>query len=208
MASDTARARYWDDVYRQRGAADVSWFQAEPTPSLELLDAAAIGPEASVLDVGAGASRLVDALLTRGFTDLTALDVADEGLALARARLGAAADRVRWITSDLLTWEPGRTVDVWHDRAVFHFLTEPTARARYRDLLTAAVPAGGTVIVATFAEDGPAQCSGLDVCRYTSETLHAELGPSFDLVTSRRQEHVTPWGAVQPFTWIVLRAGT
>jgi 2-polyprenyl-3-methyl-5-hydroxy-6-metoxy-1,4-benzoquinol methylase len=173
-----------------------------------LLDAAGIRPEASVLDVGAGASRLVDALLKQGFTDLTALDVADEGLALARARLGAAADRVRWITADLLTWEPGRTFDVWHDRAVFHFLTEPTARGRYRGLLAAAVPAGGTVIVATFAEDGPAQCSGLDVCRYDPASLHAELGPSFDLVTSRRQEHVTPWGAVQPFTWVVLRAGT
>lgn len=205
MSPENSRAQYWDDVYGQRGDTDVSWFEPEPVQSLELMDLAGVEPGSSVVDVGAGASRFADALLARGFSDLTVLDVADEGLGLARARLGARADQVRWVTTDLLAWEPGRQFDLWHDRAVFHFLTTAADRSRYVDLLSTSVTTGGTAIIATFAEDGPAQCSGLDVCRYSPASLMTELGEVFGLIASRRHEHTTPWGAVQPFTWVVAR---
>ncbi len=204
MSTESSRARYWDDVYEHKGDADVSWFESEPTVSLALIDQLHVDARSAV-DVGAGSSRFVGALLARGFSDLTAVDIADEGLALARKRLGADADRVRWVSSDVLAWDPDRQFDLWHDRAVFHFLIEPADRSRYVELLTNSVRGGGHAIIATFAEDGPPQCSGLDVCRYSSQTLAEELGGGFELVTSRRQEHVTPWGAVQPFTWIVVR---
>ncbi len=205
MSRHGLRAQHWDAAYGQRGDTDVSWFEAEPTQSLGMLDRLGIGSAAAVVDVGAGASRLVDALVTRGFADLTALDVSDEGLGLARARLGPDADRVRWVVADVLTWEPGRRFDVWHDRAVFHFLTDAADRARYVELLGASLVPGGFAVLATFAEDGPVQCSGLDVCRYSPAELASALGDVFEVVTSHRHEHVTPWGSTQSFTWLAVR---
>lgn len=171
-----------------------------------MLDAAGVRPGMSVLDVGAGASGLAGALLARGFTDVTALDVAADGLAHARAELGAHAAEVDWVVADLLQWQPARRFDVWHDRAVFHFLTDPADRARYRALLHTALAPEGRVVMATFAEDGPDRCSALPTARYSPDQLRDELDADRWVVLAHRRElHTTPGGAVQPFTWLALR---
>jgi len=204
MAGD-GRARHWDGVYTRTDATQVSWFEPDPVCSLELLDIGGANPDVGLIDVGAGASRLVDVLLARGFTDLTALDVSDDGLALSRQRLGADAARVRWVVADLLDWVPDRRFGAWHDRAVFHFLTDPADRARYRELVAAALAPGALMVIATFAGDGPQQCSGLPTARYSAAELAAELGGALEVVADRREQHRTPWGAVQPFTWLAVR---
>lgn len=199
------RARHWAEVYTRRGDTQVSWYSPDPGVSLELIDAGAADPRLPAVDVGAGASRLVDALLQRGFADLTALDVSDDGLAHIRERLGPAATAVRWTVTDLLDWEPDRRFGLWHDRAVFHFLTHPADRDRYRDLLAAALAPGALVVVGTFAADGPDFCSGLPTARYAPDELAAELGAGLAVVARRREEHRTPGGGVQAFTWLALR---
>jgi hypothetical protein len=198
----SGHAAHWGAVYGQRDENTVSWFQPEPTYSLELLDLVGAAPDRPLIDVGAGASHLVDALLAREFSDVTVLDVADTVLAQARHRLGAAADRVQWIVADLLTWTPPRRYQTWHDRAVFHFLTDPTDQARYRHLLDTALLSDARIVIGTFAHDGPQQCSGLPTARYTPETLAAALGPTFEPIAHRREVHRTPAGAIQPFTWL------
>lgn len=200
------RAQHWAEVYTRRGDTEVSWYAPEPGVSLELIDAGAADPRRPAVDVGAGASRLVDALLARGFADVTAVDVSDDGLAHARARLGAAASGVDWVVTDLLDWQPDRRFGLWHDRAVFHFLTDPADRARYRDLLAAALAPGALVVVGTFAADGPESCSGLPTARYGPEELAAELGAGRTVLAQRREEHRTPSGGSQMFTWLALRA--
>jgi SAM-dependent methyltransferase len=203
-----ARQQHWESVYAEKSTEEVSWFEPSPSFSLAMLDAVGADPSMPVIDVGAGASRLAAALLRRGFTDVTALDVADDGLAAARRELGADADEVAWVTADLLTWSPTRRFDVWHDRAVFHFLTTPTEQQRYLATTRAALRSGAKLIIATFAEDGPEQCSGLPVVRYSPaqlvDTLNAHSGATFELLDHRREEHRTPWGAVQAFTWVAL----
>lgn len=186
------------------GAEEVSWFEAEPTTSVEMLDRGGLAASDSIIDIGGGASRLVDVLAGRGHTDLAVLDVSRAALDTSRQRLGDDAT-VTWIHADLLTWEPPRTWSVWHDRAVFHFLTEPGDRRSYRDLLARAVDPGGLVVVGTFALDGPEYCSGLPVRRYDHEGLAAELGTELRVVATGRADHPTPGGAVQPFTWVALR---
>lgn len=205
------RSQHWAEVYTRRGDTLVSWYAPEPGMSLELIDAGAADPRLPAVDVGAGASRLVDALLVRGFADVTALDVSDDGLAHARSRLdvagmGAAAAGVHWTVTDLLDWRPDRRFGLWHDRAVFHFLTDPADRARYRDLLTEALAPGGLVVVGTFADDGPESCSGLPTARYGPEELAVELGDGLTVLAQRREEHRTPAGGSQMFTWLALRA--
>lgn len=206
VAPGTAeRARHWDEVYQRLDETRVSWFEPEPAFSVALLDELGVGPGLSVVDIGAGAARLVDALLARGFGDLTALDVSDEGMAQARRRLGRNAGRVRWVAADVRSWHPGRRFDVWHDRAVFHFLTEPADRDRYLAVLAGALSAGGRVVIGTFAGDGPPRCSGLPVARYSPAALASVLGDEFEVVRTCRQEHRTPAGVVQPFTWLAAR---
>jgi len=204
------RAGHWDRVYETRAVDEVSWFQGRPATSLALIEALDLPPDAGIVDVGGGASSLVDALVAAGFRDLTVLDVSHAALEVARARLDAgagpeAAAAVHWVAADVCRWEPGRRFDLWHDRAVFHFLVEPDDRARYRASVTASLPPGGHVVMATFAADGPATCSGLPVARYDAPALAEELGSAFELVESRREVHTTPSGAMQPFTWVVLR---
>lgn len=201
----TGRAAHWDTVYGSKAEDAVSWFQESPKTSLELLAALPLAPSCSLVDVGGGASRLVDALLVRGGFDVTVLDVAAEGLAHAQRRLGRQADAVHWVTADVTRWQPRVRYDVWHDRAVFHFLVDTEDREHYRAVLADAVVEGGHVVLATFAADGPEQCSGLPVQRYDADALQAELGAGWERVAARRQVHRTPWGSDQPFTWLVLR---
>jgi 2-polyprenyl-3-methyl-5-hydroxy-6-metoxy-1,4-benzoquinol methylase len=197
------REGHWERVYETRSTDEVSWFQAQPSVSRRLVEAA-VGPQGSVVDVGAGASRLVDLLLDDGFTELTVLDVSERALAAVRLRLGRRSSAVSWVRTDVLDWQPGRTFDVWHDRAVFHFLTDPQDRSRYVERVRRATAPGGTVIVATFAPDGPTHCSGLPVIRSDAASLAAVFGEAFVLGHAEREEHVTPSGATQPFTWAVL----
>ena len=197
------RAIHWDSVYERNRTDGVSWYQSEPVMSLGLMDALGIVDDSGVIDVGGGASVLVDALLRRGFADLTVLDISDEALQASRARVGRDAS-VHWIAHDLLTWEPTRHYGLWHDRAVFHFLSGEEITT-YRHLVERSVAPGGSVIMATFALDGPGWCSGLPVTRYDAVQLAAVLGPAFTLIEERREVHTTPTGVDQPFTWIAAR---
>jgi len=199
------RSDYWDDTYRTRGVSGVSWYQPEPTVSLELVRLLGVGPADSVIDVGGGASMLVDHLVAQGFTDISVLDVSGVALEAAKRRLGSAT-AVDWLHEDLLCWRPTRRFGLWHDRAVFHFLTDEADRARYFEVLTDATEPGGAVILAAFADDGPEQCSGLPVARYSAAELERALGTAFLVLEARRELHTTPTGAAQPFTWVAARA--
>jgi SAM-dependent methyltransferase len=196
-----ALADHWDAAYSTRGIERVSWFQAVPETSLELVHALDILADAAVIDVGGGASFLVDELLDRGYGDLTVLDLSAAALEATQRRLPAGG-HVEFIRADLLEWEPDRHYDLWHDRAVFHFLVDDADKDGYVATLRRAVEPGGKVIVGTFAEDGPETCSGLPVDRYSTADLVAALGDGFDVLETRRERHVTPRGAVQPFTWV------
>jgi trans-aconitate methyltransferase len=194
----------WNDVY-ERSPSELSWYQAEPVVSLELIDALGVERDESVVDIGGGASSLAGRLLERGFTDVTVVDVAQSALAKARGLLGDAAGEVTWLVQDVRRWQPDRRYSLWHDRALFHFLVEDADRRRYLDAVERALGAGGRVVIATFAPDGPERCSGMPVVRYDGAGLAAAFGPGFELVHERREEHHTPRGAIQPFTWVALR---
>lgn len=196
---------HWTGVYDQKSPSAVSWYQPEPAPSLRALDRFGAGPSNSLIDVGGGASNLVDALVRRGWTDITVLDIAAPALEAAKARLCSNAEEVHWQVADITEWEPPRSYEVWHDRAVFHFLTEPAQRALYRRALLHGLAQGGLLIVATFGLNGPEKCSGLPVQRYDCASLTDALGEPFQLIESWREEHVTPWGASQSFNWCAFR---
>jgi ubiquinone/menaquinone biosynthesis C-methylase UbiE len=200
---------HWEAVYAAKAEDQVSWFQENPRLSIELIERAGVGRDGAILDVGGGASRLVDELLTRGHADLTVLDLSAEALEVARRRLGERAGLVNWIGADA-TEAPlaEHRYDLWHDRAVFHFLTNPVQRRRYVDLARRALRPGGHVIVATFGPDGPTRCSNLPVMRYTPQSLHAEFGPAFKLVEHREEEHRTPWGAAQAFVYCLFEVAS
>jgi trans-aconitate methyltransferase len=193
--------QHWDTVYATKGEHDVSWFEASPVVSLQLIEATGLAARTCVLDVGGGESRLVDALLARGVMCIAVLDVAREALARAQARLGDKARDVAWIEADVTGAWSWKEVDIWHDRAVFHFLTERADRDSYKAKLAEMLKPGGSAILATFAPDGPEKCSGLPVARYSPEMLSSELGEGFVLVDSRRHTHTTPWGALQAFQY-------
>lgn len=197
---------HWEKIYSSKSATEVSWFQEEAEMSLGLITEVASDRNASILDVGGGASRLVDGLLREGYEKVTVLDLSSAALEQARARLGEAADRVEWLEADIRTVEfEEAAIDVWHDRAVFHFLTSEEDRKAYVRQVRRAVRPGGYVLVATFADDGPERCSGLEVARYSAQDLHAEFGSAFRLVRSEREEHVTPWGSTQKFVYCLCR---
>ena len=204
MEVEVEARKHWEHVYESRPSDAVSWYQPHALRSLDLIRRVAPGLDARVLDVGAGASTLVDDLLDAGMTQLSVLDISAAALRVARERLGARARAVRWIEADItaVPLEPG-SVDVWHDRAVFHFLTDPAERAAYVAQVRRAVRPGGHVIVAAFGPDGPLQCSGLPVVRYAPGELHAQFGEAFELVEHQSEDHRTPWGAVQHFVYCV-----
>jgi SAM-dependent methyltransferase len=190
---------HWEDIYQQQSPTEVSWYQAEPRLSLELIQRAAPGKDAAILDVGGGASRLVDCLLAAGYRDLSVLDVAKAALAHARQRLGARADEVTWLEADITHFTPPRRYDLWHDRATFHFLTEAAERARYVAALRQSLKPGGQLILATFAVGGPKTCSGLNIRQYDAPRLQSELGAGFKLLEERTEAHTTPAGKPQAF---------
>ena len=197
---------HWEKVYTTKASDAVSWFQPHADFSVGLIKATGAGLDASIIDVGGGASTLVDDLLANGYTDLTVLDLSASALAAARNRLGAKASAVRWIEADITKADlPGHQFDIWHDRAVFHFLTSPEDRAAYVRTVFHSVKPGGHVIVATFAEDGPNQCSGLPVMRYRPDELHAEFGEAFSLLHHEKEAHHTPSGTVQQFVYCYCR---
>ncbi len=198
------RATHWDEAYRSRGFDAVSWYQSEPAISLDLIRSLGVERGSPVVDVGGGASPLVDRLLEAGYTDLSVLDLSDVALDEARRRVGEGAP-VSWLREDVLEWRPARRYGLWHDRAVFHFLVDEADRARYLEVLSRALEGGGAVVIATFADDGPQHCSGLPVARYSEDELVRILGGGFVPVDSRRETHLTPAGVAQPFTWVAAR---
>lgn len=199
------RTTHWQNVYVTKGETEVSWFQASPAISLEMIRAVSPDRAAAIIDIGGGASRLVDALLHDGYRNPTVLDLSANALDTAKKRIGATASTVDWIVTDATTWRPAKTWDVWHDRAAFHFLTDPRDRVAYVERLRSAVTPGGHVIIATFAPDGPEKCSGLPVQRHDSASLSAELGPEFELVETRSETHHTPWHSTQAFQFSRFR---
>lgn len=197
---------YWEHIYETRLATQVGWYQAHPRLSLELIQRTRVPLTAHIIDVGGGTSTLVDNLLHMGFRHITVLDISAAALRLARQRLGPEAERVTWIEADITRADlPARTYDLWHDRAVFHFLTRPEERARYVEQVRRSVRPGGHVIVATFAPDGPPKCSGLEVVRYDPQGLHREFGLDFELVDSVRETHHTPSGVEQKYMYCYCR---
>ena len=194
------RARHWDAAYAGRGSEGVSWYEPVPQMSLHLIQALGTPPDAAVLDVGGGASQLVDHLAERGYSDLTVLDIS--GHALAEVESRPSASRIVRIQKDVLNWQPERRYDLWHDRALFHFLTSSEDRDRYLLTLRSAIRENGSVVVATFATDAPASCSGLPVYGHSVTDLVQVLGVGFELLEARRDEHTTPGGVTQPFSWV------
>lgn len=200
----SGQAEHWDQTYGQ-GDSTRSWYQQQPRMSLRMLELAGARPDHSLIDVGGGSGPLVDALLAQGFSDLTVLDISEAGLSYAQQRLATAAHQVIWLRADILSWRPERTYQLWHDRAVFHFLTDPASQQRYLTTLARAVEPGGRVVIATFAADGPTHCSGLPVARYSPETLASRLGSNFTVLATEREQHNTPAGGTQPFTWLLAQ---
>jgi SAM-dependent methyltransferase len=203
--SEASRQAHWENVYTTKTEKEVSWFQENPALSLELIAAGGLSEDAAIIDIGGGASRLVDDLLTRKFHRLTVLDLSAAALAAARERLGDRGAHVQWVIADITKWEPAQTYDVWHDRAAFHFLTDHTDQSAYVDRLKKTVKLGGRAIIGTFAPDGPERCSGLPIMRHDAISLAKLLGGDFILVDTRRHDHATPWGAVQRFQFSTFR---
>jgi len=197
------RAAHWQHVYTTKAPTDLSWYEEEPALSLALIDRLGVRPDVPVVDVGAGTSRLVDCLLARGFTDVTAVDVSEAALAMTRSRVGPDP-RVTWVVGDVLTFVAPRPVGLWHDRAVLHFLAGDEVAA-YSTVLRRSVDVGGAVVLATFAPDGPTSCSGLPVTRYDAAALLRLLGDGFVMVDTLTAHHRTPWGSEQSFTWLAAR---
>jgi SAM-dependent methyltransferase len=197
---------HWEHIYETKAPTQVSWYQTHAQLSFQLIQHTGIQPTDPIIDVGGGASPLVDDLLAAGFQDITVLDISAAALGLARQRLGARAAEVNWLEADITQADlPVQTYAVWHDRAVFHFLTQADDRQRYVQQVQHAVKPGGHVIIATFALDGPQQCSNLDVVRYGPESLHNEFGDDFELVADVRESHHTPFNTEQKFIYCYCR---
>ena len=206
LSDPGGRLEHWENIYRSKDPAQVSWYQPEAALSVELIQRAAPERDAQIIDVGAGASRLVDGLLKRGYSGVTLLDVSSAALDVTRTRLANSATSVNFLEADVLTVSlRDSAFDVWHDRAVFHFLIDSADRVRYIRQLTHALRPGGFAIIATFSEDGPTRCSGLEVVRYSAESLRSELGSEFVLLDNRREEHRTPSNSIQRFTYCLFQ---
>ena len=193
---------HWEKIYTEKAPNKVSWYRPHLETSLTLIEQATANPAASIIDAGGGESTLVDDLLLRGYKNITVLDISPTAIEANKKRLANATTRVHWLAADITTVElKPSAYDVWHDRAVFHFLTTPTARAAYVRQVAHAVKPGGHVIISTFGPEGPKKCSGLDIVRYDSESLHREFGARFRLLESSSELHQTPFGTTQQFLY-------
>ena len=201
----SVRQGHWNDTYRAKLDTQVSWFQETPSRSLSLIQEAEIPKNASILDAGGGASRLVDALMARGYSDLSVMDVSEVALERSRIRLGKQATKISWINADVTEWNPPRRWMVWHDRAMFHFLVTETAQQDYVSALNRATLPGATVIIAGFAPEGPERCSGLSVTRHSAAGLARCLGANFRFISKSEEVHRTPAGARQDFLYTCFR---
>jgi SAM-dependent methyltransferase len=199
------QAAHWQRVYAERGPDEMSWTEAVPEVSLALIEEADLPREAAILDVGGGASHLARELLRAGYTDLTVADISPGALEQAAAEIGADAERVAWVEADVRGHDFGRRFDLWHDRAVFHFMVEPEDRAAYLATLERALRPGGHLVVATFGPEGPTECSGLPVRRYDAAALSDALGPHYEPISSRLVAHRTPSGREQQFHYAHMR---
>jgi ubiquinone/menaquinone biosynthesis C-methylase UbiE len=192
---------HWEEIYRNKGPLNVSWYQQKPVLSLELIKNSGVEKDAGIIDIGGGASVLVDFLLEHGYSRLAVLDWSSAALEHARTRLGERAKEVQWFEADVRSFQPQNLFGLWHDRAVFHFLTEKSDRQAYIETLRKTLKPSGSVIIATFSLDGPRKCSGLDVVRYDEQAITAELGKEFELQEVRREIHLTPWQSEQSFIY-------
>lgn len=197
--------QHWEKTYQDKEPGQVSWYQTEPHISLNLIDSLGLKPMDKIIDVGGGASILVDKMLDKGFRDITVLDISSKALQRSKERLAQQAKKITWIDADITEIEFPQQYSLWHDRAVFHFLTDPQDRKKYIGTLEKAVQPGGYVIIATFSLEGPPKCSGLNVERYDSEKLSKELGDCFALITSEEEVHMTPWKSEQRFIYCVFK---
>lgn len=197
---------HWEHIYQTKSTTQVSWYQEHAQYSVQFIQKTGIQKSAAIIDIGGGASTLVDDLLVAGFQNVSVLDISETALQVARQRLGTRAVDVNWIEADITQANlPRHAYDVWHDRAVFHFLTQAADRQRYIETVRQSVRPGGHVIVATFAPDGPDRCSGLEVVRYSPERLHHEFGEGFRMVDNTRETHHTPFGTEQKFIYCYCR---
>ncbi len=198
------RQRHWDSAYKDRGAQGVSWFQPEPFQSLQMIHSLGISFNTPIIDIGGGASFLVDRLESTGYADITVLDISETALSEGKQRL-ANRRNLSWLHSDILSWKPERKYGLWHDRAVFHFLVDTADQGRYLETMFSSLSHGGFIIMATFAKDGPEYCSGLPVARYSKDELVDRLGSGFTLLEFKDEEHTTPSGGKQSFLWVAGR---
>lgn len=192
---------HWQQVYQTKLDNQVSWFETSPQQSLDYIAQCHLEKDAPIIDVGAGASKLVDKLLEDGYSDITCVDISSKALEVSKLRLGNVADKVTWLTSDATQMTLTKQYGLWHDRAVFHFLTEPQDRQNYLNKLNPGLAKGGHLVISTFAPSGPQQCSGLDIVQYDSKKLQLALGDGFQLVSSSLYSHQTPWGSEQQFCY-------
>lgn len=199
-----SRKEHWESIYKEKSPVQVSWFQKEPTVSLSLIRNLPLKKYENIIDVGGGASTLVDCLVKEDFKNITVLDLSSNALSLAKQRMGNKAALINWKVEDVTSYVSERVYSLWHDRAVFHFLTEKSDREKYMKVLEASVRDGGFVIIAAFSIGGPAKCSGLDVVQYDAEKLQKEIGPNFNLVEERSETHTTPAGMEQSFEYYVF----
>ena len=201
----STRKEHWENVFTTKDEQQVSWFQESPEPSLSLLERFCRNKNAPLIDIGAGASRLPDALVGRGHTDITLLDISSSALAISKARLAGSEEKLNYIVSDITRFKPENTWQLWHDRAVFHFLTDEDDQQAYLKVLNAATTPGAIIIFGTFGPDGPEKCSGLPVQRYSPESLSQRLGAGFELLQGLEHTHFTPGGGAQKFSFAVFR---
>ena len=197
--------RHWENVYQSKKPGEVSWYQEDPAVSRDLIALTGVNREQKIIDVGGGASVLADALLEKEFCDITVLDISAQAIGHAQERMKGRAQNIVWIEADITTFEPTRQYDLWHDRAVFHFLTNPLDRKKYIEVMKKAVKPNGHIIIAAFSPEGPSKCSGLNIERYNPEKLSGELGKSLHLIKSVNETHVTPWQTEQKFVYCYFK---
>ena len=199
------KKEHWQNIYETKGMQEVSWFQDVPETSLALIQKVAPEKDAAIIDVGGGDGFLVDELLKLGYTNITVLDISENAVQRAKERLGKSAEKVKWIVTDINEFVPEHQYEVWHDRAVFHFLTAPKDIAKYKTLVTDSIVSQGNFILATFSDEGPNKCSGLEICKYSELDLQKQFEGTFNVVDSFKENHNTPFRTIQNFTFSVFQ---